>query len=124
MENSIKIHFFERGGAELLKMLVEQKLSPIERRSLEPQAASHTVEIIKAIGELAIFPSLASVLCAWLKNRRSRKLIITLADKTIIHSEGLSQKEIESLLPKTASVTAIDTGKTETPNKTGDDNSE
>lgn len=115
MESSIKIDLFKRGGIELLRMLVEENLSPIERRSLGAQAASQTVEIINAVGALAIFPSLASVLCAWLKNKRSRKLIITLEDRTIIHSEGLSQKEIESLLPKTARIAAIDTGKEETP---------
>lgn len=123
-ESSIKIDLFEKGGAELLKMLVEESLSPLERISLEPQAASQTVEIIKAVGELAIFPSLATVLCAWLKNKRSRKLIITLEDKTIFHSEGLSQKEIEALLPKAARVAAVDPEKKERPNQTGDGNSE
>ncbi len=58
--------------------------------------------------------SLATVICAFLKNRRSRKVIITKADNTVVHCEGLSQKEIESVLSQAKSLTAIDTLRDET----------
>ena len=57
----------------------------------------------------AIIPSLAMVICVFLKNRRSRKVIITTHDDTVIHAEGLSQSEVERLIAQTTSLIAIET---------------
>jgi hypothetical protein len=58
--------------------------------------------------------SLAAVICAFLKNKRSRKVIITKNDNTVIHCEGLNKSEIESVLSQAKSLTAIETSKYET----------
>ncbi len=67
-----------------------------------------------AIGQIAaVSGAVATVLIAWVKARASRKVILTLKDKNIVHLEGYSAKEVEALLKITESVTVIDTTPTE-----------
>jgi hypothetical protein len=61
-----------------------------------------------------MWSALAAVVCAYLKNKRSRKIIITTKDNTVVHAEGLSQAEVERVLEKAKSLTAIETGHDET----------
>ena len=75
-------------------------------------ASGFMVEILQSSAPWAA--SLAAVIIAFLKNRRSRKVIITKADNTVIHCEGLSQNEIEHILLQSKSLFAIDTMKDET----------
>ena len=72
-------------------------------------AGGFIIDIIQSSAPWAA--SLATVICAFLKNRRSRKVIITKNDNTVIHCEGLSQKEIENILSQAKSLTAIETQK-------------
>jgi hypothetical protein len=72
-------------------------------------ASGEIVEILKALGIPSACGSLASVLIAWIKSRASRKVILQTDDKKVLHLEGYSVKEIEKLLPKTTSLTVIDT---------------
>lgn len=58
---------------------------------------------------VAIAGAIAPVLVAWLKGRASRKIILTLQDKTIIHVEGYSLEQVRELIPLIASMTVIDT---------------
>ena len=67
-----------------------------------------------AIGQIAaVSGAVATVLIAWVKARASRKVILTLKDKNIVHLEGYSAKEVEALLKITESVTVIETTPTE-----------
>lgn len=75
-------------------------------------AGGYIIDIIQSSAPWAA--SLAVVICAFLKNRRSRKVIITKADNTVVHCEGLSPKEIESILAQAKSLAAIETLKDET----------
>ena len=56
---------------------------------------------------------LATVVCAFLKNRRSRKVIITTKDNQVIHCEGLGTAEIERILKQAKNLTAIETKSTD-----------
>jgi hypothetical protein len=58
--------------------------------------------------------SLSAVIIAYLKNKRSRKVIVTMNDNTIIHCEGLGQSEIEKILLQSKSLAAIETSNDKT----------
>ena len=58
-------------------------------------------------------PALATVICAFLKNRRSRKVIITTRDNTVIHAQGLSQPELERVIAQAKNLTVIETERDE-----------
>ncbi|GAA4871083.1 effector-associated constant component EACC1 [Luteimonas vadosa] len=57
----------------------------------------------------AVAGPVAAVLVAWLKARASRKVILTLLDKRIVHLEGYSVDQVKELLPLVDHGTAIDT---------------
>jgi hypothetical protein len=52
--------------------------------------------------------SLATVVVAFIKSRRGRKVIITTKDGTIVHAEGLSLTELDTVLDRARSLAAID----------------
>ena len=57
----------------------------------------------------AIAGSMAAIIVAWLKARSSRKVIITLKDKQIVHLEGYSASEVKELLQLAEQIAVIDT---------------
>lgn len=57
----------------------------------------------------AIAGSVATIIVAWLKARSSRKVIITLKDKQVVHLEGYSAGEVKALLQVADQVAVIDT---------------
>lgn len=73
-----------------------------------PQA-SGIVESISALSEVMPWNSIAKVLIAWIEARKSRKIIITLEGRQILHAEGYSVKELKNILPKVLEITVIDT---------------
>ncbi len=90
----------------------------LEYRELVPRSgavmnASFLVEVLAGSAPWAA--ALATVVCAFLKNRRSRKVIVTMTDLTVVHCEGLSEKEVQRLLSHARSVTVIETVREELP---------
>jgi hypothetical protein len=75
--------------------------------------------ITVSVPSSVFFGALASVICAFLKNRRSRKVIIT-TDNAVIQAEGLSQSDLERLLPVTRSMIAIETARDTTVSISGE----
>ena len=76
-----------------------------------PPAAGTFIDVMQGSAPWAA--SLAAVICAYLKNARSRKVIITTGSDTVIHAEGLSQAEIMKLLEQSRNV-LVDTGERQT----------
>lgn len=74
-------------------------------------ASGGTLELVHAVGNAAFWASLATVVVAFINSRRSRKVIITTKDGTVVHAEGLSPKELEQVLQKAQNLTAFDTNK-------------
>ena len=75
-------------------------------------AAGYTVEILNALQIPSIAASLATVICAFLKTRASRKVFIATKNNKSICFEGYGVKEIEEiqrLFPDIRSISAIDT---------------
>jgi hypothetical protein len=66
-----------------------------------PTNAAIAVEVLHALQPAALFWALARVICAYLDYLRSRKVIITTRDSTVIHAEGLSRSDVERLIART-----------------------
>jgi hypothetical protein len=74
-------------------------------------AAGVPIEILGALQDAAPWGALAWVVVEWLKNKRSRKFIITTKDNRVIHAEGMSVAEIERALEQSKGAAAIDPDK-------------
>ena len=110
----LHVALYKDSRDQFISLLKEHGVSHEEMmpRANVVMASGFMVEILQSSAPWAA--SLAAVIIAFLKNRRSRKVIITKSDNTVVHCEGLSQKEIESVLLKSKSLAAIDTMKNET----------
>ncbi len=110
--DSIRAHVFKYSKEDFLESLRENGIEYFEQ-NLSPTgtivASGEAVEIIKALGSVSIIPAIASVLIQWLKGRNSRKIILQTKDREIIHLQGYSVKEVESLLEKAENITVIQT---------------
>ena len=112
---TLAVHLFKESFGPFVELLNEHAISYQMRqvRSGAIVATASTLEIAYAVGNVAMWSSLAAVLVAFINRRRGRKVIITTKDGAVVHVEGLSQKEIESVLEMAQSLMVID------PNKTG-----
>ncbi|KIH75602.1 hypothetical protein SAMN05660860_00268 [Geoalkalibacter ferrihydriticus] len=106
---SIQVHLFKDSFGPFLTLLNEEKVQYKMRsaRSAEPMACSELLEILTTDG---FWQGLAAVIVAFL-GRNTRKVIITTKDNQIIHAENISKEELEEILKKTKSITAIESKK-------------
>lgn len=113
--DTLPLHLFNDSAEAFLALLEEHGIKYQARpiRLGVPMAAGETVEIIKAIGSIVFFPSLATVIVAFIRARRGRKVIVTTEGNTVVHLEGMSPKEIEQILSQAQNITAIDPNKKE-----------
>lgn len=110
---TLQVRLFKDSRDPFVQLLDEHKLA-YRAREIRPgviMAAGETLELIKVVGNVAIWASLAQVIVAFIKVRSSRKVIITLRDGTAVHAEGLNQKELEKVLEQARDFAAIDAGK-------------
>ena len=118
---TLPVHLFKESFGEILELLNEHdvKYRMREVRMNVPIASGATLEIIQAVGNVAMWGSLATVIVAYIKSRRGRKVIITTKDGTIVHAEGLSHSELNDLLEKASNLTVFDpnTSTNEAPSK-------
>jgi hypothetical protein len=108
---TLKVHLFKGSFGPFLALLNEHevKYQMHATRSGVPMASSETLEIIKVIGSATFWPSLAMVIVAFLSRNRSRKVVITTANNKVVQAEGMSQKELETVLEKAVSLMAVET---------------
>lgn len=107
---NLELHLFSDSFGPFVTLLNERSINYQMRqvRSELPMASSEIVELLRAA---SLLPSLAVVICAFLKNKRSRKVIITTEDNTIVHIEGLNEAEVLKILKQAKSITAIETNR-------------
>jgi hypothetical protein len=110
---TLPVHVFKDSFGPFIALLNEHnvKYTMREVRSGVPMAASGVIELLQSA---AMWGALATVIVAFINSRRSRKVIITTKDNTVVHAEGLSPKELEKVLTQAKSLTAIETEKDET----------
>ena len=107
----IRATLFKHSHDPFIELLEEHGLEyySIALNSQEIYAAGEFLEIVKNVVNATFWPSLATVIVAFLKKNSSRKVIITTEDNKIIHVEGYSLSELEEILKKTKDITAIQT---------------
>lgn len=104
----MRIALFKDSRESFTKALDEVGVAYEELRVPPGQVMASGAMILVA-QTAAVAGSVAAVLVAWLKARASRKVILTLLDKRIVHLEGYSVEQVRELLPLVDHGTAIDT---------------
>ena len=107
---TLPLHLFKESLSEILGLLNEHdvRYQMREVRMNVPVASGGTLEIIQAVGNVAMWGSLATVLVTYIKSRRGRKVIVTTKDGAVVHAEGLSESELNALLDKAKTLTLFD----------------
>ncbi len=107
---TLPVHLFKSSFGPFLELLNERGLKYQMQavRAGVPIASGGTLELIKAIGDVAFWPAVAAVVVAFINRRNGRKVIITTKEKTVVHVEGLSMAEVEHVLQLAENITAID----------------
>jgi Effector Associated Constant Component 1 len=110
---TLPVHLFKDSFRPFLELLDEHKVKYRIRdvRAGVPMASSEVIEIVQVVGNAAMWGALATVLVAFLKGWRGRKVIITTKDNIVVHAEGLTAKELEKVLEQAKNLTAIDPNK-------------
>ncbi len=105
----LRVSLFKESREPFLALLREHGVAHEEMmlKAHVPMAAGFFVDILQSSAPWAA--AVATVICAFLKNRRSRKVIITDKDNNVVHCEGLSLNEIERVLKRAKNLTAIET---------------
>lgn len=104
----MRIALFKDSRDSFIKSLDDAGIGYEELRAPPGQImASGTM--ITVAQTAAILGPVAAVLVGWLKARASRKVILTLQDKRIVHLEGYSVEQVKELLPLVDHGTVIDT---------------
>ena len=110
-DDFIKVSLFKHSKDSFLSLLDETDIH-YNKMHLQPGvivATGEAIEIIKAFGEASVFPALATIIVQWLKARSSRKVILQTKDKSIIHLEGYSVKDVQKVLVFAENLSIIDT---------------
>ena len=104
----MRIALFKDSQASFLQGLDETGV-PYEELHVAPGQVMVSGAIIVIAQTAAIVGSIATVLVVWLKARASRKVMLTLHDRTIFPLEGYSLEQVRELPPLVDHGTAIDT---------------
>jgi len=105
----LHVNLFKDSREPFLLLLREHGVAHEELmlKANTPMAAGFVVEILQGSGPWAA--AIATVICAFLKNRRSRKVMLTMKDGRVIHCEGLPESEIMNVLEHAKDMAVIET---------------
>lgn len=104
----MRVALFKDSQASFVQALDDAVVAYEELR-VPPGQVMASGSMIAIAQTAAVAGAVAAVLVAWLKARASRKVILTLHDKKIVHLEGYSVEQVRELLPLVDHGTAIDT---------------
>lgn len=110
---TLRVNVFKDSQEPFTQLLIENKIEyyVVALNSFGPVNAGEILEIVKTVGNAALWPSLATVIVAFIRARKSRKIIIQTKDNQIFHAEGFSVEEISKMLENAKNITAIETKK-------------
>jgi hypothetical protein len=80
-----------------------------DRKHPQPGVIMNAGEVVEVLKFTVLV--LATIIVAWLKARPSRKVTVTLKDKSIWQAEGRSIGEVEKLLTSAKTIMALETKK-------------
>jgi uncharacterized protein YjiS (DUF1127 family) len=104
MTDQIDVLVLRNGRVDFEALLSEQNIG------FRPEETLGSIEVVQIVEALApITTALATVLCSWLKQRRSRKIILQLKDNKFVEmkANGFSVKQIETIVNKIHSIAVI-----------------
>ncbi len=104
----MRIALFKDSRASFLQDLSESGIIFEEIKPM-PGSIMASGTYVAVAQTAAVASAVAAVLVAWLNARASRKVILTLKDKQIVHLEGYSVEEVKQLINMTETATVIDT---------------
>lgn len=104
----MRIALFKDSRESFLQALDDGSIRYEELRA-PPGQVMASGAMIAVAQTAAVLGPIAAVLVAWLKARASRKVVLTLHDKRIVHLEGYSVEQVKELLPLVDHGAAIDT---------------
>jgi hypothetical protein len=106
---TLQVHLFKHSSGPFISLLNEHGVKYQLRgvRLGVPMNGPDTLEIMKVIGSATFWPAVATVVVAFINRNKNRKVIVTTRDNTAIHLEGMSTSEVEMVLQKAESITAI-----------------
>lgn len=107
-EPFMRIALFKDSVASFLRALTAAGIPHEELRS-EPGHVMAAGTLIAVAQTAAFAGPIATVLVTWLKGRASRKVILTLRNRTIVHLEGYSVDQVRELLPLVEHASVVDT---------------
>lgn len=101
----LEIHVFKDSFKPIVELLSEKDVSWSMRETRTIQASSGVIEIVLNAGA---WISIAAVVNTFIKARHGRRVIITTKDKQVLDAQGLTKKELESVLKDASWITPID----------------
>ena len=104
----MRVALFKDSQASFTEALEDANIPYQELRPVPGQVMAAGTLITIAL-TTAITGPIATVLVAWLRARASRKVMLTLRDKAIIHLEGYSVEQVQQVLEVVEHATVIDT---------------
>lgn len=110
--HAIRLATFKNSRASFLSALkcAEIRTSEVKLFSERPQAAGF-VDMVYAVSEALPWNALSKVIIAWLDARKSREVLITRDDNTVIHARGYNVEDLREILGSASNIAAIDTAK-------------
>lgn len=105
----LRVNLFKDSHEPFLALLQEHGVAYEELllKANTPMAAGFVVEILQTSAPWAA--ALATVVCAFLKNRSSRKVMVTMKDGSVVHCEGLGEEDVARVLEHARNMAAIET---------------
>lgn len=105
---SLPVHVFKHSFGPFINLLNEHDVKYImrEQRSAGPMAGPGVIEVLLSP---YMWGALSTIIVAFLKYRNSRKVVIKMKDGESISAEGLTQEDLENILERATSITAIET---------------
>ena len=110
---TLRVNVFRDSEEPFIRLLDEKgiKYYCVSLNSYGPVNTGEILEIVKAVGNASIWASLATVIVAFIRARKSRKIIIQTEDNNVFHAEGYSVEEIAKLLENAENITVIEARK-------------
>jgi hypothetical protein len=103
----ISLNVFKNSFGPMIALMNEYDIEyqiQEKRAGVVTMAADGVIEVLKTP---ALWGALAAVIVAYIRTKNGRKVIITQNDNTIIHVQGLNEKELESYLKDSKNIIAF-----------------
>lgn len=107
---TLPIHVFKDSFGPILKLFNEHNIK-YQMRQTRSNVIMASSEVLEIVLSPAMWGALATILVVFIKAGHGRKITITTKNNDIVQAEGLTKKELESILKQAKNLVAVDIGK-------------